>query len=185
MVFSSVAPFLDSASITAIPRHTAASLITTYQKYLSPIKGFSCAHRVLHGGESCSQYVKRTILERGLSDAWPDSRQRFRDCRSAYLTIVAHRMMASNSEEPEYEGAAEPKKKKENTRACPSSSSPTSSDCCTPDLADGCYCLSNLAEGGACDAGGCDVGAIDLGACDAGACDVGACDVGGCDVGSC
>ncbi len=193
MVFSSIAPFLRPVLrpgyFSALPSHAAAGLITAYQKYLSPLKGFSCAHRVLHRGESCSQYVKRTILERGLSDAWPESRQRFRDCRSAYLTIMASRSrvnaMASSNEDPEYEGAAEPKKKKNSQSSAGSTgSSPTSSECCLPDFvtmsSDGCSCLSTVVEGGGCDAWACDAGA-----CDAGACDAGACDVGGCDVGSC
>ncbi len=34
----------------------AIAAITGYQRYLSPYKGFRCAHRVLHQGESCSQY---------------------------------------------------------------------------------------------------------------------------------
>ncbi|MEH2260005.1 membrane protein insertion efficiency factor YidD [Nostoc sp.] len=43
--------------------HIIAILISQYQKYLSPLKGYSCPHRLLYGNESCSQYVKRTILE--------------------------------------------------------------------------------------------------------------------------
>jgi len=33
-------------------------LISLYQRYVSPYKGFRCAHRVLHGGDSCSEYIQ-------------------------------------------------------------------------------------------------------------------------------
>ncbi len=177
MVFSAIAPFLRPVLrpgyFSALPSHAAAGLITAYQKYLSPLKGFSCAHRVLHRGESCSQYVKRTILERGLSDAWPESRQRFRDCRSAYLTIMASR----NDAEEESDGSGRSKRDPVNNQNCNASSC---SGTTVPDLGDAACCIADSIDLGACDAGACDVGA-----CDAGACDAGACDVGGCDVGSC
>lgn len=155
------------------PSCAVAGLITTYQKYLSPLKGFSCAHRVLHEGESCSQYVKQTILQRGLSDAWPDSRQRFRDCRSAYLTIMTSR---NDQDLPEYEGLeTDRNKNNRNSRSCYSPNSnnfPCSADCfeildlpCTPDIIEAIDC--------------------DLASCDLAACDVGVCDIGGCDIGGC
>ena len=80
---------------TSIPdlwlRRAAASAIAGYQKHLSPRKGFSCAHRVLHGGESCSQYVKRVILEQGLWTAIPATRSRFAECKSANQVLQARR----------------------------------------------------------------------------------------------
>jgi putative component of membrane protein insertase Oxa1/YidC/SpoIIIJ protein YidD len=160
-----IALFLRPRHLSVLPSHAAAGLITAYQKYLSPLKGFSCAHRVLHCGESCSQYVKRTILERGLSDAWPESRQRFRDCRSAYLTIMASR----NDGEEESDGSGRSKHNSVNNHNA------GSSGCTLPDLGDVACCVADAIDVSACDAG----------ACDAGACDAGALDCGGCDVGSC
>lgn len=72
-------------------RRTASHLITFYQKRLSPYKGFSCAHRVLHRGESCSQYIKRIILEHGLLRARPLIRQRFRACKAANQVLQQRR----------------------------------------------------------------------------------------------
>jgi putative component of membrane protein insertase Oxa1/YidC/SpoIIIJ protein YidD len=72
-------------------RQAAASAIAGYQKHLSPRKGFSCAHRVLHGGESCSQYVKRVILEQGLWAAIPATRSRFAECKVANQVLQARR----------------------------------------------------------------------------------------------
>ena len=161
-----------------LPNHVAALLIRVYQRYLSPLKGYSCAHRVLYGNESCSQYVKQAILKQGLSDAWPSSRQRFRDCRSAYLTIMASRNDQDLREYEEFDD--DRSKNKRNSRPCNplnGNNYHCSGDCfeifnfpCTPDII----------EALDCDLAGCDIGACDIGGCDIGACDIGGCDVGGC-----
>lgn len=78
---------------TALRRVTITS-ITGYQRYLSPRKGFSCAHRRLHGAESCSAYIKRVIGENGVFTARPLIRQRFADCRKA-----AHVLKAQQAED--------------------------------------------------------------------------------------
>ncbi len=70
-------------------RQATAVLITGYQKHLSPRKGFSCAYRVLHRSESCSQYTKRTILEGGIQQAMPLIQQRFQACKQANQTLKA------------------------------------------------------------------------------------------------
>ena len=44
----------------------AVSAIGFYQQFLSPYKGFRCAHRVRHGRMSCSQFAKRLIQKVGL-----------------------------------------------------------------------------------------------------------------------
>lgn len=72
-------------------RQTAAVAIAGYQKHLSPRKGFSCAHRLLHGGESCSQYTKRAILEQGLLVSIPAIQQRFQACKAANQVLQAQR----------------------------------------------------------------------------------------------
>ena len=69
----------------------AIAAITGYQRYLSPHKGFRCAHRVLHQGESCSQYVKREVQEEGLVAALRSSRVRFLECKEANQIIRARR----------------------------------------------------------------------------------------------
>lgn len=67
----------------------AAGAITLYQRHLSPHKGFSGPYRLLHGGESCSGYVKRLILEKGLVTAIQASRERFAACRDARYVLSA------------------------------------------------------------------------------------------------
>ena len=70
-------------------RHWAAASITAYQQHLSPRKGFTCAHRRLHGGESCSEYGKRRVLEAGLWAALNALGQRFRACRAARQALLS------------------------------------------------------------------------------------------------
>ena len=67
----------------ATSRSLAVTAITGYQKFISPHKGFACAHRVLYGCESCSQYFKRVIAEEGIVTAIANAKERFQECRAA------------------------------------------------------------------------------------------------------
>lgn len=78
------APSLDSAI-----RQMAIASIGGYQRHISPRKGFSCAHRLLYKGESCSQYAKRMIAQQGLVGAIAMVRQRFRACKIANQILQA------------------------------------------------------------------------------------------------
>ncbi len=44
----------------------ALAAIVGYQRYISPVKGFSCAYRVHTGGENCSAYGYRMIERYGV-----------------------------------------------------------------------------------------------------------------------
>lgn len=57
--------------------------IGVYQRWISPRKGFCCAHRVLHTGDSCSEAVKKIIGACGIAAGMPRIRQRFIECREA------------------------------------------------------------------------------------------------------
>ncbi len=72
-------------------RGLAVTAISGYQKFLSPHKGFSCAHRVLYGCESCSQYFKRVIAEEGIGQAIANAKGRFQECREANQILKARR----------------------------------------------------------------------------------------------
>jgi putative component of membrane protein insertase Oxa1/YidC/SpoIIIJ protein YidD len=65
----------------------AIATLNTYQKHLSPRKGFSCPHRLLYGGDSCSEAIKQTLLQQNLSVALQNSPQRFRACKAAAQTL--------------------------------------------------------------------------------------------------
>ncbi|MGQ4646551.1 membrane protein insertion efficiency factor YidD [Lyngbya aestuarii] len=65
----------------------AIDSISAYQLHVSPKKGFSCAHRLLHQGESCSQYAKNLLINGNLITAVNMSRQRFKACAAASQTL--------------------------------------------------------------------------------------------------
>lgn len=65
----------------------ALALIVIYQKAISPVKGFSCAHRYQHGGLSCSEYVKQVVLRKGIVSGYREIRSRFHACKSAALEV--------------------------------------------------------------------------------------------------
>jgi len=76
-----------NSSIEPLIRRISIDAIATYQTYISPYKGFACAHRVLHNDESCSMYVKRMLGEESLTSAIGLSRQRFKACAVASRTL--------------------------------------------------------------------------------------------------
>ncbi|MDX2228460.1 MAG: membrane protein insertion efficiency factor YidD [Leptolyngbyaceae cyanobacterium bins.349] len=82
---------MTASTLDTVTRRTTSSLITAYQKWISPHKGFVCAHRVLHRGESCSQYAKRVILEQGVWNAIPLMQERFEDCKVANEILQTRR----------------------------------------------------------------------------------------------
>lgn len=71
----------------SISTHTAIFGITVYQLFLSPYKGYRCAHAVLHQGNSCSQAVKLLIAEQGVWHSRASIQQRFAECRAAALVL--------------------------------------------------------------------------------------------------
>jgi putative component of membrane protein insertase Oxa1/YidC/SpoIIIJ protein YidD len=67
-------------------RSVVIAIIGGYQRHLSPRKGYSCTHRIVHGGDSCSQYVKKTLADKSLFETTLLARQRFRECNIAYVS---------------------------------------------------------------------------------------------------
>lgn len=65
----------------------AIRLIRLYQKYVSPYKGYRCAHRLLHRGMSCSEFGEHVLQRRGLWEFWPLLQRRFRRCHEASLVL--------------------------------------------------------------------------------------------------
>ncbi|GAB1259286.1 membrane protein insertion efficiency factor YidD [Aurantivibrio plasticivorans] len=62
-------------------------LINIYKRRISPHKGFSCAHRVLYGQESCSSYVKSSIKIYGWRKAISLIPERAKACSHAAKTL--------------------------------------------------------------------------------------------------
>ena len=71
---------IDDPRLAAL---VAAAVIRAYQRWISPYKGFRCAHRQLHGELSCSEFALREVLDRGLVAALPGIRNQFRKCGAA------------------------------------------------------------------------------------------------------
>ena len=82
------------AQTPAFVTRLAAAAIRGYQRWISPYKGFRCAHRVLHQGRSCSQFALDAIQARGLLRALPAIREQFRQCRAAAVRLRHHRRPA-------------------------------------------------------------------------------------------
>ncbi len=61
--------------------------IEGYQRFVSPHKGYRCAHGVLYGGPSCSEFGKRALRDYGLAGGLILLRQQFRDCHDAAVRI--------------------------------------------------------------------------------------------------
>ena len=77
-------------------RTIAVNCIVGYQRYISPYKGFCCAHRAAHDGASCSEWAKRAINKVGLWGAFPLILRRFKACNAAYMSLT---QLSMNPEE--------------------------------------------------------------------------------------
>ncbi|MEL6927707.1 MAG: membrane protein insertion efficiency factor YidD [Cyanobacteria bacterium J06600_6] len=73
--------------------------IRVYQQHISPYKGFSCAYRVLHQGQSCSSYFQSCITEQSFDRACVSLQQRLLDCHQANLILqrkISHKHRSKN-----------------------------------------------------------------------------------------
>lgn len=66
------------------------SLVGSYQRHLSPRKGFNCAYRMLHRDLSCSAYFAQQVQTQGIRRAIPALRSRFQACKAAHLILQAN-----------------------------------------------------------------------------------------------
>jgi putative component of membrane protein insertase Oxa1/YidC/SpoIIIJ protein YidD len=78
-------------------RSVAIATIAAYQCHLSPRKGYSCAHRIVHGGHSCSESIKNILTDKSLFEATLLARQRFRECNIASMSINNRVAKSGNS----------------------------------------------------------------------------------------
>jgi putative component of membrane protein insertase Oxa1/YidC/SpoIIIJ protein YidD len=77
---------MQTADLT-FASQAAESAIVAYQQYVSPFKGFRCAHRALHGGPSCSEFARRLVVRRGVGDMLPLLIRRFDACTRAAMLL--------------------------------------------------------------------------------------------------
>jgi len=77
-------------SFEPLAKTMAINSIIAYKNYISPHKGFYCPHRLLHGGDSCSDYVKTMLTNQSLTEALKSSIQRFQNCTQASITLTSN-----------------------------------------------------------------------------------------------
>ena len=139
----------------------AVVLIGGYQTYLSPRKGWKCAHRVLHGGESCSQWIKTTIGAQGCRAAFPLARTRFAQCKIAAQILRAD----AHGSQPETNLPKTTTRRDRKGRPRRGTNKSDWCDCCLPhDLPcppSGCWRFGDAA----CDCGPGDAGCVDCSSC--------------------
>ena len=70
------------------PSRLVDTVIQGYQRRLSHRKGWSCAHRVAHGGEGCSAAVRDIVASRGLLRGVAPTVLRFVTCYQAALLLA-------------------------------------------------------------------------------------------------
>lgn len=80
----------------------AVVLVRGYQRFLSPHKGFVCAHRVRHGGPSCSEFAATVLAAEGLRAGLSRLRHRLNECRAAYRALQEARAPAMTRERDEF-----------------------------------------------------------------------------------
>ena len=69
------------------PRRGVDRLIRAYQRHLSPRKGYTCAHLVARGGQSCSSAVRGIIAQQGVIRGIVPTVVRFAACYRAALML--------------------------------------------------------------------------------------------------
>jgi len=65
-------------------RFIVLKLIRLYQRFLSPLKGYSCAYRVYTGKESCSAYGYQAIERYGVMTGYQLIRRRMYKCTHVF-----------------------------------------------------------------------------------------------------
>jgi putative component of membrane protein insertase Oxa1/YidC/SpoIIIJ protein YidD len=171
-------------SFDSFSRQISVAAITRYQRHISPHKGFSCAHRVLYGGESCSQYIKRVIVKEGLNAAFVKYRERFSACKQANQIL---RSQQDDSELIEEDLTTDdeqiPEELLGETRKKPFSYSRNLGECSDggecrdyTDLAANCADISSgIHDCSAIDCSGADCSSLDCGSADCSFLDCGSC----------
>ena len=122
-----------------------ALAVKAYQRFISPHKGFCCAHRHHHGGESCSAYALRVLGEHGVGHALVRILRRLDACEMAFARLKADDSGKQKKEEEDQERAR--KANRGDGRSAPSTCSTYRDSNCGPDACrktDVCVCASSI-----------------------------------------
>jgi putative component of membrane protein insertase Oxa1/YidC/SpoIIIJ protein YidD len=77
-----------------------------YQRHLSPVKGFRCAHAVATGGPSCSDVALEAFRHYRFSEALQLAEGQFASCRTAYMDGLPDAVDAALRALPDLPGAS-------------------------------------------------------------------------------
>jgi putative component of membrane protein insertase Oxa1/YidC/SpoIIIJ protein YidD len=162
-----------AVGLNSFTARAAIRAIRIYQRHISPRKGFVCAHRVLHRGDSCSEHGRKLIESHGLIRGIRLLGNRFQECRQAKITLVAQAAAARviddeiDGPSPSEANAQHPKSAKRNAADC----IPDGNACGVPPGDCGCFDLSHACgavAGDTCIGLGCDAAAgADCAGCEA------------------
>jgi putative component of membrane protein insertase Oxa1/YidC/SpoIIIJ protein YidD len=115
----------------------AVGAIELYQRFVSPYKGFCCAHRAVHGRRSCSQFAKRLVAKVGLLRCVPLFMGRLRTCgevaRALKAGLVGRRKLRAIARA---RGERDERERREPQRSTPDANSRHWGDCGGCDLPD-------------------------------------------------
>lgn len=78
---------MTASTFESFATQAAIASLNVYRAHVSPRKGFSCPHRLLHGQQSCSDYVRGILVEQNLSAAIRMAPAQFRACKAAAQTL--------------------------------------------------------------------------------------------------
>jgi putative component of membrane protein insertase Oxa1/YidC/SpoIIIJ protein YidD len=161
--------FLDTIGLQKFTSSLVDFAVRDYQRYISPHKGFSCAHCKLHGGSSCSGYFRESVATEGLTKSLQLFPNRLAECREAYLILQSQKL------------AIQKEKAKSNSKKDKKYIEQKSQKCHCDDICDAYDCCDILTNNSSLNCDSCDTNGD--GNCDGGDCS--GCDGGGCDGGCC
>lgn len=78
--------------ILMAPRRAVDAAIRFYQRRLSPLKGYTCAHVALAGGASCSEAIRLLVAGQGILGAVVPAIVRLAACYRAADLLRAERV---------------------------------------------------------------------------------------------
>ena len=85
---AAVTPNVVSKRIDQVAKGVALSSLGIYKQLIDPYKSTKCPHKTLYNGESCSEYIKRTVSAEGLN-ALPKIEQRLEACGEAEVILAS------------------------------------------------------------------------------------------------
>lgn len=150
---------LVNSTLDTPTRQLAIACIGGYQRYLSPYKGFAYAHRRLHGGDSCSQYIKTLLTQQGVIATLKASPERFQACRDAHQTLKSRYQCLSRQATI----STNDQKRRSSDNSC--TDSIDCSSICFDISCEGLDCIPELDCGGADCGSGFDCSGVDCGSC--------------------